>query len=282
MEETTEIRGSQGREVLAGEADGAQSADRGFIILVARNNLHLTKKAVASALAQDTPCDVLLIDNASSDGTAQWAATKHLCRISLATQISLAECWNIGLQCAWLAGRGHALVLNNDVEIRVDAYRLLLAHGGPFVTCVSVDTRERMGTENDRGAADFVPREHPDFSSFLIRKEVTERVGWFDEDCFPAYTEDSRYHVSMWRHGIRAVCIDVPFLHHGASTLKYCDPAEASKIRRGADRNREKFKQMYGCYPGEQPGYGALFSEASFGMYQVVAGNAKSIQAVDL
>lgn len=250
--ETTKVRSGEDRELVS------LRRERGFIAIIGRNNLHLTKKAVATALAQDIPCDVLLLDNASSDGTAEWSATKSLCRISLATQVSLAECWNIALQCAWKAGREHAMVLNNDVEIRADAYRLLLAHGGPFVTCVSVDTKERMGVANDREAVDFVPRPHPDFSAWLIRRYVTDKVGWFNEDYWPAMAEDCEYHIRMHRAGVEAVCVDVPFLHHGSATVKNCDPAERIKIQRGADRNRERFRSVYGCLPGT-PAYYKLF-----------------------
>lgn len=236
--------------------------DRGFVVTVARNNLHLTKKAVASALAQDIPCDVLLVDNASSDGTAQWAATKHLTRISMLQQTSLAECWNIGLAAAWSVGREGVLVCNNDVEIRPETVRYLSSYSlhqkVPFVTCVSVNAPQQF-VEPALHWSDHT-REHPDFSCFYITKEVTDKVGWFNEEYFPAYCEDSEYHIRMHRAGIKAVCTDLPFLHHGAATVKHCDPAERSKIQRGADRNRERFRAVYGCLPGT-PAYYALFGQ---------------------
>jgi hypothetical protein len=169
-------------------------------------------------------------------------------------QESLAACWNIALSLALRFGE-HALVLNNDVEIRPDAYRLLLAHGGPFVTCVSVGSVSELRT----GEPPTSESPHPDFSCFLIRKIVWQRVGEFDEKCYPAYVEDSRYHLRMHRAGIRAVSIDVPFLHHSASTLKHCSPAERLQIERGAQRNRESFCREFGCLPGTAE-YEALFS----------------------
>jgi GT2 family glycosyltransferase len=239
----------------------AAGVERGLVACVARNNLHLTKLAIKSALAQDYPCDVLLIDNASTDGTSAWAGTKPIAYVQTRNQESLAACWNFALK---LKGhREHVLIMNNDAEIHSSTYRLLLAHGGPFVTCVSVNSVTQLhgqqGTETD-----YVKelrageRPHPDFSCFLIRRSVVEKVGLFDEDCWPAYTEDSRYHVRMHRAGVRAVCIDLPFLHHGASTLKNASEAEKIQIEHGAHKNRERFKELYGCYPGT-PEYEELF-----------------------
>lgn len=259
----------------------------GTIIIVSRNNLHLTKRAVISAKAQDMPVDVLVIDNASTDGTQQWVTSQRLRGFFYTEQVSLSKCWNDALKAVWKYS-DHALVLNNDVEIRPDTYRLLLEHGGPFVTCVSVDSSERMGTVGDRRNAPkpigipecvmedyskyeylgitrnivlppvMTERPSPDFSAFMIRKEVTDNVGWFNEELFPAHYEDNFFHVRLHRAGIRAVCIDLPFLHHGAQTIKNSDPAERRKIQRGAERNKELFRAAFGCVPGTKE-YEALF-----------------------
>ncbi len=145
--------------------------------------------------------------------------------------------------------------------------RLLTEHGGEFVTCVSVDSEERLGTPGDRTIAALRSgeREHPDFSAFLIRKSVTDRGLWFDEECWPAYTEDAFAHIAMWRAGVRAVCVDLPFVHWAASTLKEANEREAIIIRRGADANRARFRKKYGCAIGS-PEYYAMFSKENFGI----------------
>lgn len=272
MEETIDDRGnsessSKGAEthrrtdVRKDQEYGVLSAARPIsIVIICRNNLHLTKLAIRSAMAQDVPVEVLAVDNCSTDGTSQWLATKHLTAIFPQKQMSLSWCWNTALRALWKAGHDRALVINNDVEIRPDTVRLLDAHGGPFVTCVSVESADQIGVAGDRVIEDLRPgeREHPDFSCFLIRKSVTERIGWFNEECFPAYCEDSFYHVRMHQAGIRAVCIDLPFLHHGAGTVKSALPGERARIERGAMANRERFRQKYGCLPGSDD-YERLF-----------------------
>jgi GT2 family glycosyltransferase len=229
------------------------------VIVVARNNLALTKKAVASALLQDVPCTVLVVDNASTDGTADWLRGKDGIHYWVENkQQSLARCWNVALKCVWAMGGKHALVINNDVELRSDCYRVLRDHGSLFVTAFPVDTKAEMGVPGDCDEKDLHDRPYPVFSCWLIRKEVTDRGCWFREELYPAYTEDNFFHLAMHHAGIKAICIDLPFLHHGEATLKHCDPAEKSMILRGAQKNREKFKREFGCYPAS-PEYSALF-----------------------
>jgi hypothetical protein len=156
----------------------------------------------------------------------------------------------------WSVGHDRALVVNNDVILRSDCARRLrdilegFGQGRPFgiVSGIGVD-REDL---SPRTLQDLVPsiRDHPDFSCFMISKLTTDLVGFFDEEMFPAFAEDSDMHVRMHRAGIRAVAIDMPFLHVSSGTLKNASPSEQSAIRRGADRNRERFRAKYGCLPG--------------------------------
>jgi GT2 family glycosyltransferase len=240
------------------------------VVIVARNNLHLTKLAVDTALAQDTdqPPHVLVVNNASSDGTADWLRTKarvnwaRMSTVTFPTQVSLSACWNYALRHLFSKrglDRQHALVINNDVELRPDTYRLLLSCPELFVTAVSVNDQRQLNAPRPDGF-DFActERPHPDFSCFLIRQECWQRVGEFNEAYYPAYCEDCEYHVRMHQAGVKAVCIDVPFLHHGAQTIKHASPQDRAVIERGAQANRERFKKVYGCLPGTEQ-YNKLF-----------------------
>jgi GT2 family glycosyltransferase len=101
------------------------------------------------------------------------------------------------------------------------------------------------------------PRPHPDFSCFLIWKDVYEKVGSFDElPC--GFYEDNMYHVRMHRRGVQALCIDVPFFHYSSATLKMADNNDKKAITEAAAQNRELFHKRYGCYPGTKE-YEALF-----------------------
>ncbi len=93
----------------------------------------------------------------------------------------------------------------------------------------------------------------------MIHHDCYEIVGDFDESFYPAWHEDNDYHVRMHRAGIKAVSIDLPYLHHGSSTVKNADPAEQASFKRGFEHTRGLFKLKYGCYPTD-PAYNKLFT----------------------
>jgi len=227
-------------------------------VVVARNNLHLTKKAVNSL--QSCVDNVLVVDNHSSDGTAEWLRAKRTLAMYPQVVKSLAWCWNTALKHIWKAGYTEALVCNNDIEVRLDTYSMLVSTPYEFVSCVSVDSKSQVGVAGDKSTEYLIrsARPHPDFSCFLIRKTVTDAIGFFNESYYPAYCEDCDYHVRMHRAGIKAMCVDLPFLHHGAQTVKQASIGEQIRIRRGAEENRERFRVKYGCLPGT-PEYSKLF-----------------------
>jgi GT2 family glycosyltransferase len=236
----------------------------GSILCITRNNLALSKRAIKSAAEQDVPYDIMVIDNASTDGTQQWLGVKTVATVLLQAQESLAACWNRGLKAFWNIGAREVLVINNDVILRPDTYRLLVSCQEPFITGVSVNCPHQLGNAGDRSPQELVQkaRPHPDFSCAMITKHVWDRVGPFDEKYYPAYGEDADYHVRMHKAGITALCVDVPFYHEGSATLKNSDPAEGFTIRRGADINREYFFHKWKVRIGT-PEYYSLFESAT-------------------
>lgn len=242
-----------------------------FIICPVRNNLHLTRKAVATFKAQDIPVEIILINNQSTDGTTAWMQTQRdVMQMYFDPPLSVTESWNRGLEFAFKAGAEYTLVVNNDVELRPDTYRQLVADGGGFVTAVGSRDPECVKPhlilhEEERemkdGYSDPDPnakRPHPDFSCFLIRREVYEKVGPFDEGFKIAFCEDGDYDLRLYKAGIRAYCLDLPFLHHGSMTIKNAEPGEIRRIQIQADKNREYFKRKWGFAMASEEYYKAL------------------------
>lgn len=220
------------------------------VLMVARNNLHLTKLAVASVMNQDIEPVLLVVDNASTDGTARWLSTKSIATITYRDQRSLAACWNDGLRWLWSAGADRVLVANNDVELLPCTLKGLRYVGSLFVTGVGVSSKDQLIAPDLSTEWAKSTRPHPDFSCFMIHPRVMYKVGPFNEDYYPAFVEDCEYHVRMHRAGIEAVCVNLPFYHAGSQTIKTASPQEQAIIRRGAGRNKELFRKEYGCYPG--------------------------------
>jgi len=221
-------------------------------IMLTRNNLHLTRKAVKTILAQDLEggVDLFIIDNGSTDGTIPWLFTQRdLHWVCPSPPLSgVAESWNRGLAMFFGMGADYVLVVNNDIELRPDTYRHLINDGGGFVTAVGSDDPEKIKALNEPDASKKRP--HPDFSCYLIRREVWEKVGPFDEKFLIAYAEDSDFHCRLHASGITAIALELPFLHYGAQTIKNADTADQIRIKTQAEKNREYFKQKYGFSVG--------------------------------
>lgn len=233
------------------------------ILVPLRNGLALTRAAHKTFLTQDVEggVDLLYIDNNSSDGTAQFLAATGARVATNRIGKSVAASWNQGL--SWFFGRSesHVLVVNNDVELLPQTYRCLVESGHLFVTAVGSADRMKLQTCNPVPDPAMI-RPHPDFSCFLMRREVWERVGPFNEAYVGAYGEDSEYHLRMHRAGIRAVAIELPFYHVACGTLKNATEAEAARIAAKADANRARFMQQYGVAVGSAEYY-ALFGHGA-------------------
>ncbi len=240
-----------------------------WIVTLTRNNLALTRAAIESFRAQDittfknhvlSGVRILVVDNDSTDSTRAWLATQRdLYTIMNTPQQGVAAAWNQALKWVFSAQSGnaeYALVCNNDVVLRPDSYRWLVNDGGGFVTCVGSDDKSKIDPPYEPPTD--VKRPHPDFSCFLIRRWVYERVGSFNVEFAGAYCEDSDYHLRMHRKGVKAECLDLPFHHIGAATINNASEKERSRIAKQADKNRELFKRLYGFGVGSEEYYKAF------------------------
>jgi len=239
------------------------------VIIPTHNCYELTERCIASVLAQDIPVTILVIDNGSTDKrlldylaafNSPSLAGSLEC-VFLPRNEGVSKAWNIGLASVFNTGAAeHALVLNNDLEIPPQYYRLLLETEENFISGVNI------GTPNgsrywENGIVPKPERRHkiphPDFSAFLIRKLCWEKAGSFDENMV-FYAQDCDYHVRMNREGIWAGSINLEYYHYASGTLKQATDEEKQEIALQADADREEFIKKYGCRIGT-PEYDRLF-----------------------
>jgi GT2 family glycosyltransferase len=228
------------------------------VLMLTRNNLELTKRAVESVFSQRLKLvNLWVVDNNSTDGTVEWLKKSHIAAYLLSTNEGVSAGWNRGLRWFFEINRPiyeHALVINNDLVLPEYLYASLLSYDAPFVTGVAVDSA--VGP----GIPERMPLSHnPDFSCFLIRREAWEKIGPFNERMMH-YASDADYHVRGHRLGIGMWKANVPYFHQRSSTLNNASPQEQAVIRAQADADRGTFRSIYGCIPGE-PGYDKLFEE---------------------
>lgn len=225
------------------------------VLMLCRNALELTKRAVASVLEQDIPVMLHVVDNNSTDGTPEWLQDSGVEHTTFRPPLGVSAGWNFGLVNAFRKA-DHCFVINNDVCLKPENMRELLEDGGGFVTGVSVDNMEALSQDWRKA-----PRPHPDFSNFLIRKSVWEKVGAFDES-MSLYASDADYHIRMHQAGFVAYTIGIPFYHYASGTLKSSSDYERNRISRQADKDRETFAAKWGCEVGS-PAYYALFGHGA-------------------
>ncbi len=220
------------------------------------NGRELTRSCIKSVLAQDVPCEVVVLDNGATDGSGEMLRAWADDRVTYiaARKPSVAASWNFGLK--WLFGNGHAavLTLNNDTELRPDTVRWLLADGADFVTAVGTTEKEKINPP-------YLPpdptkkRPHPDHSCFLIRKRAWDIVGPFDENFEGAYCEDLDNHIRLHKAGIKAEALELPFYHVKSATINTADQALRDEISAKAQRNRDYFQKKWGVGVGTEAYY---------------------------
>jgi hypothetical protein len=92
---------------------------------------------------------------------------------------------------------------------------------------------------------------------FAITRECIERVGWFDENFYPAYCEDCDYSWRMKLAGVSAGGIgmseQIAGTHEGSSTLRALEAAEQDAVvRKGEQENQAYYREKWGGAPGAE------------------------------
>ena len=97
-------------------------------IVVTYNRLELLRQCVQALRNQSAACDILIVDNASTDGTAQWLASQQdLNRRSTGSNLGGAGGFNFGMRWAVESGYDYVWVMDDDTLPHPDSLAQLLA-----------------------------------------------------------------------------------------------------------------------------------------------------------
>ena len=261
------------RAVLSSEVVrcGAESgaSPRATIVVVTFNQLVCTRLCLESLLATAAGAsyEVVVVDNASTDGTPAYLASlaQRSPRVRLvlnARNRGFAAANNQGIALA----RGEVLVLlNNDTVVSSGWLAGLLAHlDDPSVGLVGPVTN-RIGNEAEieaeydtygellelaeRRAAEYRGESFdiPTLCMYCVamRRDVHARIGPLDERFEVGMLEDDDYSHRARLAGYRVVCAEDVFIHHfgGASFGELVPSGEYGRILRA---NKERFLQKWG------------------------------------
>ncbi|HZG54675.1 MAG TPA: glycosyltransferase family 2 protein [Pyrinomonadaceae bacterium] len=241
----------EGKESSQDELTASGDAPRVSVVIVNWNTRELTAQCIATLKASlaDLPAEIILVDNDSSDGSAEYIAERHpdVCLVRSGANLGFARGNNLGFKYA----RGRYLVLLNSDTIvlegavqrlveYLDAHADVAAVGGQHLNGEGefVPTGLRFPTlwsdlsvaaglnkfgpvvlkKNQRLARLWYVVETGDVdwlsNSFVaVRREVLDQVGPLPEEFF-LYGEDIEWYWRMREAGLRVCYVHgAPIVH---------------------------------------------------------------------
>lgn len=215
------------------------------VALLNWNGGEMTAACIDSLLAGSlVPGRIVILDNASTDGSAQWLGDKypdvHMIRNEINRGFTGGN--NIAIRYLLDAGVDIVWVLNNDTVVEKDCLRLLVEAMRKDVSVAacsgkilyenppdriwyaganwhhwSLKSPHRGALETDRGQYDRL--EDVCFISgccMFVRRSTFENVGLFDEAFF-AYCEDADWCLRAQRAGLRLQYVPQAIVRHKVS-----------------------------------------------------------------
>jgi GT2 family glycosyltransferase len=202
-------------------------------------------RCLESLLAEPAITSVLFVDNASSDGSRELVARRcpRVEVLDSGANLGYGGGNNLGFQRALELGADAVFVLNNDVTLAPGATGLLArelerdprvgavgprvvfrdrpgvvwAAGGELTWRQNLSTLRGFGERDRVELAGDVDVDYVPGCALLVRRELIERLGGFDERYF-AYTEDVDLGVRAARAGFRSRCVGAALAYHEPSS----------------------------------------------------------------
>lgn len=207
--------------------------------------------------------EVVVVDNASADGSAQWLKSKGCKLVSLDKNYGFAKACNEG---AKVSAGDVLFFLNNDTILDKRCMEMLVSAVEEFSSCGFFAPKMVRMFERDvlDGVGDIFPRDgrpqkrgegakssvpfsdelfSPSGGAVVWRKEIFESLGGFDEDFF-AYLEDVDLGFRARLEGIRGRYVSRAIVYHlgagaqGESEIGEISRKDAGSVVRWVARNK--------------------------------------------
>jgi GT2 family glycosyltransferase len=240
------------------------------IIIPTYNGLSLLKpcvEAIRTYTGESTPYEIIVVDNGSTDGSAEFCARERIRFVRLPENRGFPAACNAGLRAAC---GDELLLLNNDVTVTSRWLENMQAalYSAEDVGIVGPVTNYASGIQQ-------VQIEFRDMAHFqelaaasnvadalrwkevrrivglcmLMKRIVLNAAGWLDEAYSPGHYEDDDYCYRARLLGFRLlVCGDVLVHHQGSASFQKTDPIEWKQL---LERNRSIFINKWHVDPLE-------------------------------
>lgn len=243
------------------------------IIMLAYNQtpaqFDLTVKAVESALAQDIPVDLFLIDNGSTE-TRTWPYFESLAqeRSNVIVERHSANLSPVLISNHWTKslfdslGYSYILGIANDVILPANFYRQLLRFPRGAVAA-SMTATDPVPCERAVAVNTCTP-----MAVALVRKwaydALIARDGYFFDPEMFMYASDCDFALRLAACGITGVQLDIQYHHTPSSSWRLAPPDYARRACVQADRDRSYFERKYG-FRVDDARYGQSAGDINFG-----------------
>ncbi|KAF5083930.1 Glycosyl transferase family 2 [anaerobic digester metagenome] len=211
------------------------------VIIPNYNGRHFLKPCFKSLNRQEIPLEVIVIDNASEDGSADYIKDKYpnFTLIKNHENLGFAAAVNQGIQAS---KTDYVFLLNNDTELEENCISKLVkcieSDENIFAVSSKMIQFENRDVMDDAGDAytilgwtkklgngrspDLYNEKKEVFSACagaaLYRRNILKEIGYFDENFF-AYLEDVDMSYRARIHGYKSIyCPEAVVYHHSSGT----------------------------------------------------------------
>jgi GT2 family glycosyltransferase len=225
------------------------------LVVLAWNNVDLTTRCVESLrLHTAVDYELILVDNGSDDGTAEYARTAADIAVVNDDNLGFATGMNHGLARA--SGEFVAFI-NNDTEFPENWAAPLLedfeSHPRAGIVLPAVTTAGNPVTVREEpgdGVLVLLPfGEFPSGVVYVMRTEHIRALGGWDEEYRLASAEDLDLAFTVWAHGLDVVLDERVLVHHeGQASVK--NLSDRKTLYR---KNLEQFLDRWEAAPIRHP-----------------------------
>jgi GT2 family glycosyltransferase len=236
------------------------------IIIPTHNKLSLLEQCIYEIRRfTNTPFEIIVVDNGSTDGTLAYLQREEINFISFPNNRGFCIACNAGLR---IASGEELLLLNNDVIVSRRWLSNMLAClssseeigiVGPMTNFASGSQQHPLGyTTVDQFHQITMESNQPDPDKwqsvnrivgmcYLFKRQLLESVGYLDEQYSPGHFEDDDYCYRARLKGYRLMIAGDTYVHHhGSKSFEQYDKEVLSTL---LNNNRQKFLDKWGVDP---------------------------------